>query len=103
MSERGYGDKPLVISEYGILMPEDYGFPPEVMGKFMIDTFELFLTEANETGYGPDGNRLVQWWFWYILYEETYYPFSRLYITPEEKFTPLGETWKVYLQDLANR
>ena len=29
MAERGYGDKPLMVSEYGILMPAEYGFPPE--------------------------------------------------------------------------
>jgi len=99
MSDRGYGDKPLVISEYGILMPEDYGFSTEVLGKFLTETFDLFLTEANEMGYAPDGNRLVQWWFWYIVYEEEYYPTGSLYDVPEERFTPLGEIWTEYLKD----
>ncbi len=102
MSERGYGDKPLVISEYGILMPEDYGFPIEVLGKFMIETFELFLTEVNETGYEADSGRLVQWWFWYIVYEEEYYPTGSLYDVPADRFTPLGEIWMDYLEDFPS-
>lgn len=101
MSERGYGDKPLVISEYGILMPEDYGFTTEVLGTFLTDSFDLFLTEANETGYAPDGNRLVQWWFWYIVYESEYYPTGSLYDVPEERHTPLGEIWIDYLEELS--
>ena len=103
MLERGYGDKPLVISEFGILMPEDYGFSTNVMGKFMVEAFELFLTEANETGYKPDNNHLVQWWFWYVLFEEDYYPYSRLFDTTNGEFTPLGEIWTAYLHDLSTR
>ena len=101
MSERGYGDKPLVISEYGILMPEDYGFPTEVLGKYLTETFDLFLTETNETGYTPDGDRLVQWWFWYIVYEPDYYPTGSLYDVPEGRLTPLGEIWTEYLEGFS--
>ena len=32
MAERGYQDRPLIVSEYGILMPEEYGFPPGPRG-----------------------------------------------------------------------
>ena len=46
MAERGYGDKPLVISEYGILMPEDYGFPPQRVAAFQAATFDLFREMA---------------------------------------------------------
>ncbi len=102
MAERGYRDTPLVISEFGILMPEDYGFPTEVLGEYMLESFALFLNEANETGYPADDNRLVQWWFWYILYEEDYYPYGKLVEFPEGKLTPLGEIWKTYIQTLVN-
>ncbi|MDX1413065.1 MAG: hypothetical protein R3293_02680 [Candidatus Promineifilaceae bacterium] len=100
MDERGYGDKPLVISEVGILMPEDYGFDVNVTGQFMTDTFDMFLTEANETGYEPDGNRLIQWWFWFVVYDDGPFQTGILFDYPSNQLTPLGEIWVDYLENL---
>lgn len=97
MADRGYGDKPLVVSEYGILMPEDYGFPPETVGRFLTGTFDLFQTMANETGYLPDDGRLVQWWFWYSVYDEGLYQTGNLYDWSNEQLTTLGQTWTKYV------
>lgn len=70
MRDRGYRDRPLVISEYGILMPDwpgyDYDYPR--VRDFMLATFDWMLTYADSaTGYPADGNRLVQAWAWYSL------------------------------------
>jgi len=100
MFERGFGDKPLVVSESGILMPVDYGFDIDVVGEFMTDSFDMFLTEANETGYPDDGYRLIQWWFWYIVHEQDYYPTGSLFDYPNREFTPLGDIWIEYLDSL---
>jgi hypothetical protein len=66
MAERGQRDKPLWISEYGILMPEEYGFDDARVIRFMRGSFDLFLHLRDaETGYSADDGRLVQRWNWY--------------------------------------
>lgn len=62
-TDRGERNTPLIISEYGILVPEDYGFSVEGVRGFMYDTFDCFLTAPDEaSGYPPDGNQLVERW-----------------------------------------
>ena len=55
MAQRGLRDKPLIVTEYGILMPASYGFPPEVVSSFLVNTFDFFLTAG--TGAGLSGRR----------------------------------------------
>ncbi len=66
MADRGERQKPLIISEYGILMPTEYGFPPERVTAFMRGSFDLFnrLRDPN-LGYSIDEDRLVQRWVWF--------------------------------------
>jgi hypothetical protein len=78
MAEHGFRDKPLIVSEYGVLLPstyigrgEGYGDPEagdQALEAFMRQTFD-FLTSAvdPELGYPADGNRLVQQWLWYSV------------------------------------
>ena len=101
MADRGYGDRPLVISEYGILMPEDYGFPLERVGAFLTGTFDIFRTMANGTGYAADDGRLVQWWFWYSLYDGQLYPTGNLWDSERQELTPLGKVWTDYVNAVA--
>ncbi len=97
MAERGYGDKPLVITEYGILMPPDYGFGPDVAADFLRQTLDFFTTAVDETGYAPDGGRLVQWWFWYGVWEqEDGYPAGNLYDANSNQLTPAGRVFSDY-------
>ena len=49
MEERGERHKPLIVSEYGILMPEDYGFPYGTVRDFMYETFDYFLTATDDS------------------------------------------------------
>ena len=59
-AERGQRDKPLIVSEYSILMPEDYGFSPDVVSKIMKESFDYLLTAKDAAlGYSADGNRLA--------------------------------------------
>jgi hypothetical protein len=65
---QGYGDKPMIITEMGILMPSSYGFPPATVNAYMDATFEFLNTATNRTyGYSADGYRLVQRWAWFSL------------------------------------
>jgi hypothetical protein len=93
MAARGYGGWPLIVSEYGIPMPEDYGFPPERVVAFLRGTFEFFLTAADPAlGDPADGYRLVQRWCWYSLDDVTY-PTGRLFDPQTGAMTAVGEGW----------
>ena len=96
MKERGERNKPLIVSEYGILMPEDYGFPYEKVREFMYATFDYFMTATDHSlGYPADGNRLVQRWAWYSL-SDTNYPTGNLFDPDTGLITPLGLAYGSY-------
>jgi len=100
---RGQRDKPLIVSEYGILMPPEYGFPPEAVRDFMWGTFDFFLSARDEElGYPEDDYRLVQRWCWYSL-ADTVYPTSNLFDPKTRTITPLGEAFGEYIRRLDKR
>jgi len=75
MRDRGQRDKPLIISEYGVLMPVVYGFTPERVNAFMNATFDYLLGARDpDLGYAADENRLVQRWLWYSLNDQPWDP-----------------------------
>ena len=102
MAERGYADRPLVVSEYGFLMPHDFGFPPEEVAEFMTASFDYFLSARNESGYPADDHRLVQWWFWFVFHDgQDEFSASFLYDRSAGQLTPLGEAYVAYLNAVA--
>ncbi len=105
MRDRGYRDRPLIISEYGILMPEFYGFDSDRVRAFMHETFD-WLMEATDpaTGYPADGNRLVQAWNWFSLDMDTFegYPtWNHLFDPDTTGITALGADFGAYTAPLA--
>ena len=48
MADRGYRDRPLILSEYGILLPKAYGFSDAAVANFMVESFGFL-----QTGRGP--------------------------------------------------
>jgi hypothetical protein len=98
MTDRGYRDRPLAVTEFGILMPSDFGFPPAVVSEFMIGTFDFLVQAADESiGYPNDNNRLVQWSFWYSVYDGNEFPTGNLYDPETAALTPLGELYATYI------
>jgi hypothetical protein len=74
MKDRGYQDRPLVISEYGILLSQYHGFPHSVVRNYMLASFDFMLnTKDSATGYPADDYRLVQQFAWFSL---NYYEFD---------------------------
>ncbi len=92
MSRHGQQNKPLLITEYSILLPYNYygictvetcssggtpgcfcdenkeTFHPRRVADFMEATFDYLTTATDPAlGYPPDGYRLVQQWLWYSL------------------------------------
>jgi len=99
MADRGFRNSPLIVSEYGILMPEDFGFTPETVAAFLVGTFDYFLTAADPNlGLPTDGNRLVQRWCWYSLADSAY-PTGNLFDPTSGNITALGKTWAAYVQN----
>ncbi|MCB0105932.1 MAG: hypothetical protein KDE53_08480 [Caldilineaceae bacterium] len=73
MAANGYRDTPLIVTEYGILLP-DLAFPYPAVRTFMLGTFDYFLSATDESvGYPADANRLIQGWSWFSL---NYPPFD---------------------------
>ena len=109
MADHGERDKPLIVSEYGVLMPPIYGFDAERVRRFMLATFDFFLTTTDdEVGYPADGNRLVQRWAWYSLDDYVYDPQTgrgfngNLFDPDAREITPLGLAYGAYTApDLA--
>ena len=68
MRERGQQQKPLIVSEYGVLYAHEGLEDAATVGGFMESTFDYFRT-YRECGLGlaSDGCRLVQRWNWYSL------------------------------------
>jgi hypothetical protein len=73
MADNGYRDTSLIITEFGVQMPPDFGFPPERVKAFMDASFDFMLTESDpSTGHPEDGNRLVQQWAWYSVSDNNF-------------------------------
>jgi hypothetical protein len=107
MKDKGEQDKPLIISEYGILWPdwlkdEDGGvWSAARVGSFMLQTFDMFLYEAfPDVGYPADDYRLVQAWAWYSI-SETYYN-GKLFDPSTRQLSTLGHTYADYTVALTD-
>lgn len=73
MAANGYRNTPLIVSEYGILLPKLYGFDAGMVRNYMLSSFDYMRTAIDPAlGYPADGNRLVQAWGWFSLNEQEY-------------------------------
>jgi streptogramin lyase len=79
MAGRGYQGYPLIVTEFGILMPDDYGFDVQRVNNFMDATFD-WMAAVTDTQLGDpsDGSRLVQRWAWYSLDDQPWDPVTQI-------------------------
>jgi hypothetical protein len=99
MRDRGYRDRPFFLTEFGVLMPAEYGFPVERVRAFMEDTLEFMVTAVDpKLGCPTDGDRLVQRWAWYSL-ATTDYPGGNLYDPETKAMTVLGQAFAAYVAE----
>jgi hypothetical protein len=100
MAARGYGDRPLLVSEYGFLMPYEYGFTPGQVAAFMTATFDFFLEAQGPAGYPADDHRLVQWWQWFVVDDDENAEWRPTFLVNRESrsLTALGETFASYVR-----
>lgn len=105
MKERGEQQKPLVVSEYGVLYYNGLmGLPdrPSYVQDFMVATFDYFYKTKDCTlGLASDGCRLVQQWNWYSLDDTwgNFNPYSRLYDPNTRQITATGERFRRYIAE----
>lgn len=100
MADHGYRNWPLIVSEYGVLMPEEYGFPPEAVIEFMRQTMDFLLNARDpELGYPDDDNRLVQRLAWFSVGDTTY-PTGNLIDPATRQLTPVGRAFAGYMAQL---
>lgn len=109
MAARGYRDRPLIVTEYGILISAYSGFTHGRIRTFMRGAFDFFLNATDEaTGYPADGNRLVQAWSWFSLNYPPYDPVTDFgsngnLLEPDTgALLPLGKDFGDYIAGLAS-
>jgi len=104
MKDHGERNKPLIVTEYGILMPTDLGFDEPRVEAFMLATFDYLLnTKVSGLGYPADENRLVQAWAWYSLDDDHFEGHdsrSHLFNPTTKQLTALGRAYRDYTSSL---
>ncbi|MCX6043599.1 MAG: hypothetical protein NT075_00690 [Chloroflexi bacterium] len=120
MKDRGQQQKPLVVSEYGVLYShcvktvnkvctQDLG-NEQVTQDFMLWTFDYFLnTKDCDLGYGDDDCRLVQRWLWFSLDHTATLengtlsfganPHASLYNSTNRQMLSAGQKFRQYVLD----
>ena len=74
MKDRGQQQKPLIVSEYGIVYRHEGMDNFDLVRRFMLDTFDYFMnTKDCSLGLSSDDCRLVQRWAWYSLDDDDPY------------------------------
>lgn len=96
MKDHGQQNKPLINTEYGILLPANYGFEYARVARFLTGTFNLFNSLRDPAlGMPEDDNRLVQRWCWFSLDSEQFegqYVRS-LFDRATHQLTPIGDAF----------
>lgn len=108
MATHGYRDKPLILSEYGILLPPPFGFTYTTVRTYMFASFDFLLNTTDSViGDPADGNRLVQSWSWFSLNSPPYdlktgQGFNGNLFDPTTKqIQPLGQDFAAYVTNVA--
>ncbi|MCA9940952.1 MAG: hypothetical protein KC418_20075 [Anaerolineales bacterium] len=102
MYDNGYQNTVLFIDEYGVLMPEDLGFPPDRVNAFMTATFDYLLSAADPaTGNPNDGHRLVQRLSWYSSSDDPFNFNGRIWNPNTGALTPVGQNYVNYVAPLS--
>jgi hypothetical protein len=98
MSDNGYQNCPLIITEFGVQMPEMYGFTPERVNAYMDAAFDYLRTVTATTGYPADEYRFVQQWAWYSLTDNA---FNGWLFNPDSKQrTVFGDHFAIYTEQV---
>lgn len=101
MKARGQQQKPLIVSEYGIVYFHAGMENFALVRDFMKASFDYFLNARDcNLGYAADNCRLVQRWAWYSLDDKGDHinKYAHLIDPNTGRLTPLGEVFASYTQ-----
>lgn len=109
MADHGQRNKPLINTEYGILLNEATGYDYARVRRFMLGTFDLFLRSPQiidpAIGMPDDGGRMIQQWFWFILSSQSRFnsgTHTSLMNPYTHQMLPLGQEFSNYVRNLAS-
>lgn len=96
MKQKGQQDKPLIITEYGLLNYHTW----DRMIEFLYGSFRILETPGHPDGMPSDGGRLVQRWAWFVMNDHVWecdgprqWPHTCLYDPVDWTLTPLGRAF----------
>lgn len=99
MASHGQQDKPLIITEYGLLNYHE----EQHMIDYLLGSFEILLSRGHANGMPSDGGRWVQRWAWFVMNDHrmSYDPNVKwahcaLYHGETFDIRPLGEAWAAH-------
>lgn len=96
MAANGYREKPLAVTEFGILLGASDGYTPDKAVLYLRQTVSWLATASDEEfGYPGDGNRLVQRWAWFSL-ADPYFPTSDLADLEADALTAVGQAYREF-------
>jgi hypothetical protein len=96
LKENGYQNIPLVVSEYGILLPEEFGFDQQFIAEYLLEVNEWMIHYSDlEIGYPDDDYRIVQKFAWFSLSDPNY-PDSNLANLENDTLTTIGEAFAAF-------
>ncbi|RME08460.1 MAG: hypothetical protein D6803_01170 [Anaerolineae bacterium] len=100
MARNGYRHTPLALTEFGILAPSD-AYSSQEVADYLQATFSWLASATDpQIGLPADGNRLVQRWAWFSLYDPLY-PASNLGNLPADGLTLAGWTFRRFALTLG--
>jgi hypothetical protein len=98
MAKRGYRGQPVLLSEYGVLMPPEYGFPASDVNAYMEQTFDYLLTTTDPAlGDPTDEYRLVQRFAWYSTTDRNFNGYIYDAANSPPPLTAMGQHWASYV------
>lgn len=101
MKNNGYQSVPLAITEFGILLPEKFGYTPEFISTYLDQSFSWLDKSANlDIGFEKDDYRLVQKYAWFSL-NDIIFPDSNLVDLDQAQVTIIGETFRYAATNLS--
>lgn len=91
MAANGYSDTPLALTEFGILIPDSFGYSQYGISKYLTATVTWLNTAQDEKiGDAADEGHLVQKWAWFSLSDPDY-PNSDLAVLSTGELTLVGQ------------
>lgn len=104
MGVRGYTGVPVYLSEYGVLLPNQYDsfdFSPAAINEYMNDTFDYVLNTTDpDLGDPTDGHRLIQRLSWYSVNDDFHYN-GWLFDSETFERSEMGDNYAAYTGALS--